>query len=281
MVLSCGPFAAAFGRIAVATAVAALLLLFDRAVPPSRWHWPRLAVVTAGVVLAFPILTALALGRVAATHMALLAGALPLLMALWGQCRAGERPSGVFWLASTSGFSGIAWFAFGHAGGGHSGGLAAGDALLLAAAVAASVGYSEGGSLARELGGWRVICWALVLAAPIVIAGALAFPGPVVAAAGCALMHPSAAVGIAYLGLVSMLLAFFAWYHGLALGGIAKTSQVQLAQMPLSLAWSALLLGERIDSSEVITAAAVIGSLMVVVKTRVTRPAPLVGGPVS
>jgi drug/metabolite transporter (DMT)-like permease len=122
------------------------------------------------------------------------------------------------------------------------------------------------------MGGWRVICWALVLGAPVIVACALAL-GRIAPPGGCAVARPPVALGLGYLGLVSMLLAFFAWYRGLAEAGIAKASQLQLAQMPMSLLWSALLLGERIGAREIVTAAAVIASLALVARSHVARAA--------
>jgi drug/metabolite transporter (DMT)-like permease len=153
--------------------------------------------------------------------MALVVGIVPALMALLGQWRARERPSRVFWAASAGGFVAVATYAFTR---GPGGGLAAADGLLLVAALAAAWGYAEGGILARALGGRRVICWALLAAAPATIALATLFRRRLAAASTCALSGGAASAGLAYLGLVSMLLAFFAWYRGLARGGIAKAS---------------------------------------------------------
>ena len=44
-----------------------------------------------------------------------------------------------------------------------------GDALMLAAIVACGLGYAEGARLSRELGGWQVISWALVLSLPLML----------------------------------------------------------------------------------------------------------------
>ncbi|HEX7735028.1 MAG TPA: DMT family transporter, partial [Ktedonobacteraceae bacterium] len=122
--------------------------------------------------------------------------------------------------------------------GGH---LQAGDGWMLAAVVTGAVGYTEGGRLARELGGWRVICWALLLAAPFLllpVAWSLVQHG-----IQSSLLAWS---GFAYVALVSMFLGFFAWYAGLARGGIARISQLQLLQPLLTIFWAALLLGERL-----------------------------------
>ncbi|HEX7716543.1 MAG TPA: EamA family transporter, partial [Marmoricola sp.] len=68
--------------------------------------------------------------------------------------------------------------------------------------------------------------------------------------------------------LVSMFLGFFAWYAGLARGGVAKIGQVQLSQPVLTLTWSALILGEHISAG---TAAAALVVLLAVVATQRTR----------
>ena len=65
-----------------------------------------------------------------------------------------------------------------------------------------------------------------------------------------------------YVAIVSMFLAFFAWYHGLALGGVAKIGQVQLAQPVLTLIWSALLLAEQVTAAMVIAALAVLACVV-------------------
>jgi drug/metabolite transporter (DMT)-like permease len=45
--------------------------------------------------------------------------------------------------------------------------------------------------------------------------------------------------------MFSAFLGFFAWYRGLALGGVARVGQVQLLQPFFTLAFSALLLHEH------------------------------------
>jgi anti-sigma-K factor RskA len=55
-----------------------------------------------------------------------------------------------------------------------------------------------------------------------------------------------------------MCLGFFAWYQGLARGGLARIGRLQLAQPALTLGWSALLLGEQVSWLTAVAAAAVI-----------------------
>ncbi|HEY1016589.1 MAG TPA: EamA family transporter, partial [Herpetosiphonaceae bacterium] len=105
----------------------------------------------------------------------------------------------------------------------------------------AALGYAEGARLARTLGSWQVICWALVLASPLLLVPV----GLSVAAYGAS-APPLGWLCFAYVALISQFLAFFAWYRGLALGGVARVGQIQLLQPFLTLAASALLLGEHV-----------------------------------
>ncbi|MDQ6874502.1 MAG: DMT family transporter, partial [Actinomycetota bacterium] len=140
------------------------------------------------------------------------------------------------------------------------------DLLLLAAVVAAGVGYAEGGVLARTMPGWRVIAWALVLAAPLLVpvsAYALLTRPP---------RHPDAAawLGLAYVALVSMFLGFVAWYRGLAEGGVARIGQLQLAQPVLTLGWAVLLLAEPVDPLTLVAALAVLAATAATQRDRVS-----------
>ena len=240
------------GRALVAALLAAVVLAVRREPLPARRHWTGLAVVAGGVVIGFPLLTAWALTMVPAAHAAVVAGLLPLATALTATARAGERPSLAFWLVSLAGLGAILLFAAGMGGGAPQ--LA--DLLLLAAVAAAGAGYAEGGRLARELGGWQVICWGLLVSAPFIV-------GPVwqsVAEHGLS-AGPAAWLGFGYVSVVSMFLGFFAWYRGLALGGIARVGQLSLAQPVLTLAWSVLLLREPLNPPTILAAAAVIATV--------------------
>src|SRR5690606_29511508 len=137
------------------------------------------------------------------------------------------------------------------------------DLLLFGAVISAAIGYAEGGLLARELGSWQTVSWALIVAAPVMIT----FAG------GSMLEHwPSATptewAAFAYLAVVSMFLGFFAWYRGLAIGPMATVSQVQLIQPVLSILWAAWLLGEELTWVTVIGGAAVILCAALAVRVR-------------
>jgi len=254
------------GREALAAVPAALLLWLLRGPRPSRSQLVRLGLVALGVVFGFPLFTALALRELTSAHSAVVVGLLPAATAVAAVVRAGERPSRGFWLASFAGLVAVLGFAASQG----AGLVSSGDLLILAAVALGAIGYAEGGALAREMGGWRVICWALVLSAPISI------PVAVVAAAGSDLNASSDAwLGFAYVTAVSALLGFFAWYAGLARGGVAKIGQVQLVQPLLTLAWSAALLGEHVNATTLFAAVLVVLCVVGTQRTRVDQ-APLV-----
>lgn len=201
-----------------------------------------LAVVALGVVVGFPLLTALALQHVTAARSIVFVGLLPLATALFGVWRAGERPRPAFWLFSTLGGVLVAGFALAQG----SNASLAGDLLMVGAILACGLGYAEGAVLSRRLGGWQVISWALVLALPVTAVAALATRPDAWSGIGW-----SAWAGLAYVSVFSMLVGFVFWYRGLALGGIAGVGQLQLLQPFLGLALAGLLLGERVPPTMV------------------------------
>ncbi|MDQ3739135.1 MAG: EamA family transporter, partial [Actinomycetota bacterium] len=159
------PMLAAMGRAAAAAMLAAAVLLVRGVGAPSRRALPQLMAVVVGVLVGFPVLTAYALREVPASHGAVVTGLLPLGTAGAAVLRAGDRPSARYWACSIVGLGAVVAFAVGEGGGS----LHLADGLLLAAVVAAAVGYTEGALLARTMPGWQVISWALILGAPITV----------------------------------------------------------------------------------------------------------------
>lgn len=217
---------------------------------PTRQQWAPLVIVALGVVIGFPLLTALALQYVTSAHSIVFIGLLPLATAVFGMLRGGERPRPVFWLFSVLGSLLVMGYAIAQ-------GLSAapaGDVLMLLAVLACGLGYAEGAKLSRNLGGWQVICWALVVSLPVVAPLSL-------------LLAPSTLSGISlpawlslsYVALFSMLIGFVFWYRGLAQGGIAAVGQLQLLQPFFGLALAAGLLHEQVSLGMVLVTVAVIG----------------------
>jgi drug/metabolite transporter (DMT)-like permease len=258
------PIFIGLGRAAVAAIPAALLLALWRERLPDRATIARLALVALGVVFGFPVLATLALQDLTAAHSAVIVGLLPAATAVMAVARAGERPSLGFWVASGAGLVAVLAFAASQGAGRPS----HADLLVLGAVALGAVGYAEGGSLARDMGGSRVICWALVLSLPLTLP--LGVAGAVLGGVDA---PADAWLGFAYVAMVSQFLAFFAWYAGLARGGVAKIGQVQLVQPLLTLGWSAALLGEHIGAATLIASFAVVASVLATQRARVRRTA--------
>lgn len=235
-------------RAAIAGLVALGLLLAFRQKRPEGRDVPPLLVVALSVVIGFPLLTALALQHVTSAHSIVFIGLLPLATALFGVLRGGERPRPAFWLFSCLGSGLVAGFAAMQ-------GFAAapvGDLLMLAAIIVCGLGYAEGAALSRRLGGWQVICWALLLSLPVTAGLALA-----TRPASLMLVGAPAWLGLAYVSLFSMLIGFVFWYRGLVQGGIAAVGQLQLLQPFFGLALAGLLLGETVSWQMLAVSAAV------------------------
>ena len=248
------PVFVGLGRAVVAGVLAAMVLIVTRTRWPGWRYAPGLALVAAGVVIGFPLCSAWAMQRVPANHGAVVIGLLPLATAVAAAVLAHERPTPLFWVTAVAGTAVVVVFAV-YQGGGS---VHAADLLLLAAVVAAAVGYAEGGRLAKLIGSWQVICWALVLSAPVLLVPvALSIDHRVATAPA------SAWAGFAYVCGVSMFIGFFAWYRGLALGGIAAVGQLQLLQPFLTVFFSALLLGESVDLATGVACTLVIATIAV------------------
>ncbi|WP_062116170.1 DMT family transporter [Aureimonas sp. AU40] len=224
-------------RAVIAACLGALLLLALRQQRPQHADlWP-LAIVSLGVVIGFPLLTALALKHVTSAHSIVFIGLLPLATALFGVLRGGEQPKPAFWMFSLVGAASVAGFALAQGGQGSR----AGDLLMLAAIVLCGLGYAEGAVLSRRLGGWQVISWALLLALPaMALVACLTWPATLQGIA------PPAWIGLLYVSVFSMLIGFVFWYRGLAIGGIAGVGQLQLLQPFLGLLLAGVLLGEPV-----------------------------------
>lgn len=239
-------------RAVIASLLAVGALSLTRQRLPSGTQWARLAVVAGGIVLGFPLLTSFALKTVPAGHGAVVIAVLPAATAVGVVLRTKERPLVTFWLAAALGTAAAVGFAVIQAGGLKD--LQGADAVLFGAVVTGAAGYTEGGTLARELGPWQTVSWALVVSSPIMVI-------LTVVAWHHQAPHATASqwLSLAYLGGISAYLGFFAWYHGLAIGEMARVSQVQLIQPVLSLIWAWLLLGESITATTILGGLIVIG----------------------
>ncbi len=217
---------------------------------PERKDFISLCLISIGVVIGFPLLTALALQTITAAHSIVFIGLLPFATAIFAVLRGGERPGRLFWLFSSMGSLAVALFALSMS----DGASLFGDVLMLGAIIICGLGYAEGAVLSRRLGGWQVISWALLLSLPIMALMSLItwpdFSDPV---------DMSAWLGLGYVSVFSMLIGFVFWYRGLALGGIASVGQLQLLQPFFGLLLAFLLLGEHIGWPMIVITLFVIG----------------------
>jgi drug/metabolite transporter (DMT)-like permease len=236
----------------------ALLLALRRPLPP-RALWPQLVIAMVCVSILFPLLMALGMQRVDASHGGVVLGILPIATALVAVAITHERPKPLFWIASLAGAALVIAFALRQGGGT----LSAGDLLLFAAVAVSAIGYAFSGRLTAEMPGWEVISWVLVIALPISLpATALTLPADI----GSVPLKPM--LGLLYVALFSQWIGFFAWNAGMAMGGIARVSQVQLLQPFVTFVLAAFFNDETITPQIVLFAAAVIATVAISTRTR-------------
>ncbi|KAF1018593.1 MAG: hypothetical protein GAK37_03811 [Pseudomonas sp.] len=248
-VLEFEPVFLTVARASIAALFAMGLLWLFKEKRPTREQVGPLLIVAAGVVVGFPLLTALALQYVTSAHSIVFIGLLPLATAVFGVLRGGERPRPVFWVFSLLGSALVSGYALAQ-------GLSAapaGDLLMLLAVLVCGLGYAEGAKLSRTLGGWQVICWALVVSMPVVAPLTL-----LLTPATFTGISLSAWLSLGYVALFSMLIGFVFWYRGLAQGGIAAVGQLQLLQPFFGLALAAGLLHESVSAGMLAVTAGVI-----------------------
>ncbi|WP_339406385.1 DMT family transporter [Pseudomonas helleri] len=237
-VLELDPVFLTAARATIAGTLALCLLVLLKSKRPERSQLYPLLIVAMGVVVGFPLLTALALQHVTSAHSIVFLGMLPLATAVFGVLRGGEHPQPAFWFFSVLGCGLVVAFAMTQ-------GLTAsttGDILMLLAVIVCGLGYAEGAKLARVLGGWQVISWALVLALPV-----MAPLTWVLAPSSFVSIGTPAWLGLGYVSFFSMFIGFIFWYRGLAQGGIAAVGQLQLLQPFFGLALAAMLLHETVS----------------------------------
>ncbi|QOZ50300.1 DMT family transporter [Bradyrhizobium sp. CCBAU 53338] len=247
-----GGFSALFltsARAIIAALIGAAVLGLLRQAWPERKDLVSLAIVSIGVVVGFPLLTALALQHITSAHSIVFIGLLPLSTAIFAVLRGGERPRPLFWLFAVLGSATVAGFALSNDGSAS----VTGDLLMVAAIVLCGLGYAEGAALSRRIGGWQVISWALLLALPLMLPVALLTLPSTWSGVGA-----PAWMGLAYVSVFSMFVGFIFWYRGLATGGIARVGQLQQLQPFFGLALAGFLLHEPVAWSMIAATALVV-----------------------
>jgi len=240
-------------RAIIAALLGAALLALLRQAWPKREDLVSLVITAFGVVIGFPLLTALALQHITSARSIVFIGLLPLATAVFAVLRGGEQPKPLFWLFSCLGSATVAAFAMSNGGAAS----LSGDLLMVASIIVCGLGYAEGAILSRRLGGWQVISWALVLSAPVVLLlTILTLPS------SWAGIGAPAWLALGYVSVFSMLVGFVFWYRGLARGGIASVGQLQLLQPFFGLALAGLLLHEPVAWSMIAATGLVVVCVM-------------------
>lgn len=250
------------GRAVVASILVALVLIVKKEKLPTARQFKSLIIVSLGAVLGFPLLTSWAMTSLPVSHGAVELALLPLVTAGFAMIRGGEIPSVKFWISSIVGALAVIIYAT-YLGLGQ---LHVADLALLGAVIILGLSYAEGGVLARELGSWQVIAWAIIIAVPFLII-------PVLLNVSAEMLHAplKAWISFLYLAIVSQFLAYVAWYGGMAMGGISRVSQIQYLQPFLMIIFAALFLNESITLFTIVVAIIVVASVFIGKNTTVVK----------
>jgi len=261
--LGFAPLFLTVARAALAGSVGLIVLIARRRRVPSRSLWLEMFGAALCTVIGFPLFAALAMMTVPAAHGGVVLGILPLVTAAAATVFAHERPSPGFWLASVLGALIVVTFMLRRNGGMT---FSAGDLFLLGAVLSGALGYTFSGRLATLMPGWEVISWQVVIFLPLAAAATF-----VLWPADIATAPISSWIGLGYVGLVSQYTAFFVFNAGLAIGGIARVGQVMLLQPFMIVALALPVNGEAIDVETILFAAAVVATVLIGQRMRVTR----------
>lgn len=251
--LSFNPYFIAFGRATLAGAVALAYLIYKSERAPTKVDFVKFVVIALSVVFGFPIFTTVAMTHGSSSHGAVILGMMPLATTVIGVLRFKERPSLGFWLVSLFGAGLVILYALLKS----SGSFTYVDGLLVLGGISACIGYVEGGELSRRMNPRAVISWALVISLPLnILLTCITYQQEYINAGALAWSS------FIYLSLFPMFLGFFFWYEGLAIGGIARVSQVQLIQPFCTLLAASILLGDSLTVMNLVFAILVVSTVM-------------------
>ena len=254
------PFFVAFARASIAGICALILLIFTKSKFPNKIQIRRLIIIVIGVIYGFPIFTSIAMKTLPSSHSGIVLGILPLAMSLFAAIKYKEKPSSSFWMISIFGTFIVISYTFID----NNGLLMIEDLWLLFAILFAAIGYSEGGTLAKEMGSIGVISWALVISLPINLFASYLFYE-----INYTSISFQAIISLTYVGLFSMFIGFFFWYKGIAIGGISRVGQVQLIQPFLTIVGAYFLTNEKITTLNILFAFMVLIVIIIGRKTKI------------
>lgn len=226
-------------RSFIAALVAVPIVLLMKLSLPSRTQIKKLYITSIGIIYGFPILTAVGMQYVPISHGGVVLAAMPICTSIFSVIITGQKQSVRFWILATLGFLVVSSYVI-YSGEEYD--FYMGDIALIGSAILAGLGYAQGGALSSEMSGWKVMCWVLVLNLPILLVISFWIFEP--ADVDLTIVGWSS---ILFLALVNSLVGFFSWNRALALGGIAKISQLQLLQVFITFGYAILFYNEMWD----------------------------------
>ena len=248
------PFFTATGRATIAGVISFFILTIRREKFVRKDLRRPLFFTALGAVFGWPILIALALERTTSAHVSVIAAVMPLVTAVLAVIRRRQHVPTQFWAAAVMGTIGLIIFSITRAGVGNADPIA--DLLIIGAVFFSAYCYVEGAILSREIAGWKVSSWIVLVTLPINIVASLIIWSHT---HNHYTLTAKGIFGLFYIGMISMYFGFWFWYHGLAKAGTVRGSQVQQLQALMTLFWSAILLGEKVTIATVAAALFVIG----------------------
>ncbi len=243
---------AALRSLVAAAASAPFLLTQGLSRPSGRQAWLLLLVSAVGGFVVLPIAYCYGQRLTSASHGALILACLPILTGLLAAAADRRWPAGRWWLGCAVAFAGEAILIGSRLGLGDKSSVL-GDLLILLGAIGSAAGYVTGSRLALLIGTRATTLWGNALG------GILMLPllGIFGIGADWRAAGPVVWLTVLYLGIVSSLLGYLAWYWALAQGGVARVSPFQFLQPLSALLLAMLCLGER-PTLPIILAAAII-----------------------
>lgn len=228
------------GRATIAGILSGLYLWLTGARWPGRAAIVPIGLVVLGAVIAWPLMSSLAMMYSTPAHLAVLNGVLPFVTAALGAWLLKDRQPTRFWICAALGSCVVSLYAYTRADGAWQ--LA--DGLMAIGIVVGGLGYIGGAMAARLCSGPQAISWSLLLSLPLTL------PTAVVTFDSVILSNSMISwIAFIYLALMSQWIGFFFWYQGLQIGGVARVSQVQLLQLFFTLGFAAILVGDQIHAS--------------------------------
>ena len=145
-------------------------------------------------------------------------------------------------------------------------GIGLGDLFLLGVVASAGIAYPLSGRFSTMMPGWEVITWQLAGFLPVsLICAVLLWPSDLSA------VPMSGWFALLWISFVGQYFSFIASNFGMAMAGVARVSQLMLLQPFVVLAIAIPVNGEQPDLETVLFAVAVVATVVIGQRMRVTR----------